>query len=429
MMPQIRRAFDQAPSLINAGLRACAIVLRFSLIIFITREAGLEGIGVYGVVQSLIAPSPAALGLGINYFWGRNLVHASLSEASLAIRDRMILSLLVCSVISLIVFSSASWIDVRFSGLLPEIIGLCFLEVIGKDIHVGLNAVRHSRTANLLYFIRSSAWVPLVLAGHFGFGWFFSLKIIFDLWIGCTIASYLGVLALLLNWNSDLIRTRPRLGSYLTIARKGWYIYLNEVVHAIASNLDRYIIASVLGLREVGIYSFFWAFSNTVLTLVDAGVVQTEWPELVRARRSAGSHSDWSKLARRYVCRVAVFAFCLCSLATIAAYFSALSVKGNEVRPYLWLSVAMASCQWVAVLSVAMNAVLASARDDKFVAASNLTFFPIYIAFLPVAAVFGSLPGVMIFISALTVVFLLIRTKRVVLLIRAASSSAAPQRA
>jgi O-antigen/teichoic acid export membrane protein len=289
---------------------------------------------------------------------------------------------------------------------------LCCLEVIGKDIQVALNAIRKPVLTNFVHFFRTSAWIPVVFVAHYKYEWTASIQTIFDFWIGFSVISYAAVAALCVRWGGrESLTSKVRLDGFVNAARNGWYIYINELSIAIAANVDRYVIASVLGLREVGIYTFFWSFSNAAITLVDAGLVQTEWPELVRARRR--SRTEWVAQVKTYLRRVRLSAFLLCSISAVVGCFAAILIKGDDVRPYLWLSWAMASYQWLVAYSLANNGVLSSAHDDKFIAGSNLVFLLVYLSFLPLVASCAGLIGVVVFIVTATSIFLVVRSRRV----------------
>jgi len=401
-------------SLANSGLRATSILLRFILILFITRHMGLESVGAYGLAQSLLGPAPAILGLGINYFLARDLVHMPLADASLVLRDRIVLSAALCSAACIILLPAWIWLGMQSPSLVLAIASLCCLEVVGYDFQISFNAVQRTILASLLYFFRSSAWTPIIFIGYFAFGFDISLKTIFDIWIAFNLIGYAGAMVVLWRWaGRGLLTTPVSFGRFITTARKGWYIFINDLSNAMSVNLDRYIIALFLGLREVGAYSFFWAFANAALTLTAAGTIQAEAPDLVRIRTKEHSHVDWVRLAKRFTQRVAAYGFFLCGLSAVAGALAATLIKGDEMRPYLWLSFAMAGNQWLAAISIGLGNVLTSVHDDQFIAGSNITMVIGYAILLPLAAHYGGLVGMVIFITASIVTLLASRAWRV----------------
>jgi hypothetical protein len=339
----------------------------------------------------------------------------SLAEASIALRNRMILSLLLGCVAGAILVPMAFWLRMLHPGLIFAVAALCVLEVIGYDCQLSLNSIRQPVLANLLYFFRSAAWVPVVFVAHFVFHQDVSLEAIFELWIVSSLIGFAAAAVLLRHWAGSSFWTAPvSIRHYATVVKKGWYIYINDLSNALSMNIDRYIVVSLLGLREVGAYSFFWAFANAASSLTATGVIQTEAPDLVKARAiEDATRKDWIRLVHRFMRRVAAYGSVLCGASAICAYAAAVMVKGEELRPYLWLSGAMAGYQILAVLAAGLGLVLFSARDDKFIAGSNIAMVVVYILLLPMAAIYGGLVGIVALITLSNAALLAGRASRV----------------
>jgi len=160
------RFSHQLPSVTQVtamSLRATALASRFALSIYALRYLSIESLGTFGLAVGLAGIMPPLLGLGINYHLNRDILAMSQTEAHLAARDRLIVSVSMLALVWLCAALSGAW-SLSLLGGYPLLLGLIVsLETLATDMHVMIINRGHAVLANLLLFIRSASWIPPVI--------------------------------------------------------------------------------------------------------------------------------------------------------------------------------------------------------------------------------------------------------------------------
>lgn len=274
-------------SLANVGLRAATLALRFVIGFYVISYLGLEAAGIYGLGVGAVGLMPAVVGWGLNYFLAREVVGMSPDAAAPHVRDRLRITVGSLTLVSALLVGvwTATGQPVTTTHWL--ILALLWLETLALDIYMPLIGLELVWQANLVVFVRSALWVPIVVALGVSDPAFRDVNTVFGAWIVGHLLSLAVLFYLLRHWPVlDGLRAnvyRPTLAARL---RRSWYIYISDIGLVGLAYLDRFIVNFVLGLAATGIYSFYWSITFALQTLVTTAVVQPALPRLLRAFRT-----------------------------------------------------------------------------------------------------------------------------------------------
>jgi O-antigen/teichoic acid export membrane protein len=279
-------------SVVNMALRAAGLVSRLALTIFIAKYLDLESLGVASFVFAGVAFAPALLTFGLHHQLNRNIISRPLEEAGWRLRDRMILHGLLIA--SLAVVTGALVLTGQLAGMRPGIAAwlaitvflIVSMELVAVEIHLGLVSLKESTVANAFLFLRSASWAPLFIGAAFLFADLRSISAMLAFWM-CGFAVAFGYLAQALrHWPWQAIIRRPADFPWLLRdLRRSLLIYGSDVSMMVAQYSDRVIIGALLGLREAGIYFFYWSLAAGVHQLIHSSVVQVALPKMMEVWR------------------------------------------------------------------------------------------------------------------------------------------------
>lgn len=358
-------------SIINLGIRGATLFLRFALSFYIVSYLGLKAAGIYGLAVGTVGLAPACLGWGLNYHVGRHVVGQAPNDAITLIRNRIIITLgsliaLSCIAVPLIALAPP---DLR--PLYYLILILVWFETIALDIYMPMIGLEMTVQANVMVFIRSAAWIPIVAALGIWSPYFRTLNVIFGSWI----ISHLFALALLpfflRHWPVGSGLKSPFDGAW---ARKRitrfWYIYVSDISVVGLVYLDRYIVSFLLGLAATGVYSFYWSITNALQTLMMTAVVQVALPHMVKAFRTADP-AIWKGELRHQTIKTLSFAVVLAlAIFMLTEMIIQLSPPGrfpqfHALLVLLLLASVVRSC------SDLLNVGITSSGNDRLYAITN----------------------------------------------------------
>jgi O-antigen/teichoic acid export membrane protein len=147
-----------------------------------------------------------------------------------------------------------------------------------------------------------------------------SLEVILWFWLGGLLFYYLVLGIGLRYWPvRQVLDTPVEWRSMRKIVRRGWLIYINDLGISGTLYLDRYVVAHILGLSEVGLYTLYWNIANGLHVLVTAAIVQVSAPHLIAAFRS--SEEEWRKSLETHLVKIVVTVVPLAALGFAAVIF------------------------------------------------------------------------------------------------------------
>ena len=302
----------------NMVLRGSTLFLRFALSFYIVSQLGLASAGVYGLAIGAIGIVPATVGWGLNYFVSREVVGHTPDTAAPLIRDRLIITFLSLLTGTLIAVPVLIWQTGEITQTQVLILILLWLETIALDLYMPMIGLELALFANVLIFVRSALWIPIVVAIGFAVPALQTLDMIFIGWILSHLLAIAMLVIYLRRWPVKAgLREGKKLNVLIRRARTSWYIYFSDLGIVGLGYADRFILNALLGLVATGIYSFYFSITNALQTLISTAVVQLALPRMVRAFRG-GNPDVWQAELRQQMIKTLSFAGVL-SLAIFGA--------------------------------------------------------------------------------------------------------------
>ncbi len=292
----------------NMALRGSTLFLRFALSFYIVSQLGLASAGVYGLAIGAIGIVPATVGWGLNYFVSREVVGHTPDTAAPLIRDRLIITFLSLLAGTLIAVPVLIWQTAEITQTQVLILILLWLETVALDIYMPMIGLELALFANVLVFVRSALWIPIVVAIGFAVPALKTLDMIFIGWILSHLLAIAMLFVYLRRWPMKAgLREQKKLSVLVNRARRAWYIYFSDLGIVGLGYADRFILNALLGLVATGIYSFYFSITNALQTLISTAVVQLALPRMVRAFRG-GDPVEWQAELRRQMIKTLTFA-------------------------------------------------------------------------------------------------------------------------
>ena len=257
-------------SLCNVLLRLGSLGFKLLLTIFIARYLSLGEMGTYGLITSVLAIAIQLLGMRLDYRVVREIVDANPLTIATLIRDEIVFYCLNYGVLILAgigaVFLFPGMMDYKI--ILVTVV-LSVLESLCTVTSTNFIYLKRPILANLLFFVRSAAWViPLVGLGFF-FPVFHSLGAVFILWFIGILFSLLITAYMLrhLPWK-QAIQTKVNWTRIFDDVKLCLPIWLGAVGAVGAANIDRFIVEYSMTREMVGVLGFFSSFAAAVSALV-----------------------------------------------------------------------------------------------------------------------------------------------------------------
>lgn len=358
-------------SVINLGIRGSTLFLRFALTFYIVSYLGLEAAGLYGLAVGAAGMAPALVGWGLNYYVSRHIVGQEPHRAIALIRRRLAITILSLTALSCLALPILLMMAGPLQHIYFLILILMWAETFALDIYMPMIGLELIIPANIMVFVRSAGWIPIV-AG-LGVFWpeFRSLEFIFICWI----ASHLVALALLpfflRHWPvREWFHAPVQAGWARERITRYWYIYLSDISIVGGVYLDRYVVSFMLGLAPTGVYSFYWSIANALQTLIMTAVVQVAMPSMVKAFRSPDGHA-WRKELRHQMMKTLGFAFVLAIPTFILTELIIRFSPPDRFPAFHMLFILLLIAAVVRSCSDLLNVAITSSGNDKSYAATN----------------------------------------------------------
>jgi O-antigen/teichoic acid export membrane protein len=266
-----------------AVLRLAGLGIRFGLTLFLVAFFSLHDIGSYALLVGITSVLPGSVGLGLSYFYNRQIVDAQ--DALLPVRDRLLISVAMScfAAVMLVVLQEVGWLGLAIGS--GSLIVLLVLETLGFDLHLSLMARHRAVVANVLFFVRTAGWIPpFALIAYLDPEWR-----TLDALIGAWLIGLCCWSALVATWGARFLtaprlwRTRVDFALIRATVPRAFPIWISDISLAGGQVIDRFIVSAFLGLEATGIYYFFFAIANAAVTVGQAATQQIHMPVLRKA--------------------------------------------------------------------------------------------------------------------------------------------------
>lgn len=297
-LPQLaRRAATGSVSLL---LRLMSLVGKLGLSLYMGRYFALTELGLYGLAFGAVMLAVVLFGFRVDYIVSREIL--GMSEQ----RQRRIGSEVALLYLGSFVFAAPFAIAaLLFFGsggnamLLALIYLLCGFEAYANFLYTVTIALKRPALANALFFIRAGLWtIPAVAISYFDSA-YRTVSFVIGCWVAGAAASVLLNMWLM---RRQLVGFIPLRWSQMTevrdYSRRAMLVWIGSVAVTLGAYLDRFVLASFLSLKEVGVATFYTSFTTAVITLVQSATTSVTFPSLIE-KFDAGDHAEYTKELRK----------------------------------------------------------------------------------------------------------------------------------
>jgi O-antigen/teichoic acid export membrane protein len=357
----------------NMALRVATLGSRFALTIYIAKSLGIEDLGIFGFVMGLVGVVPPLTGWGVNYFLGREVVGRSLNDAAVIIRNRLVVTL--ASLAAILPFAPALYAltDTLPAGRIALVTAIVIAETISADLQPPLISLGMSLFANIMLFVRSSAWMYIYIPLATIAPSYRTIDTAFELWLAFNCIQFVLLYIIVLR-RLDLHRLLSEqfpFGQMFASIIGGMQIYANDVGTAGLLYVDRYFVAAMLGGHALGVYTLYWSIANGVNALISSGIIQPATPVLVLAHIHETPQTS-ARLLRKVLTNTLVVSLGLGMSAVLAAWLVLTYLRLGDFQanyPFLLLLLLASTLRG---LSDAINLALASRHMDRAYAVTGI---------------------------------------------------------
>jgi len=332
----------------NLSLRLASTAVRLALALVVTRLLGIEAAGSFALFQT----SAILLGqlIGLDLFWWYSREIASTTDparrrvVAATVRHSFARSYAVGLVLTLLPF---------IGGFIPWrhfllFVAVAFLEQIAQELYRVLIAIGRPVAANVTFFIRSAAWVPIFIVVANLFTGFRSLGALFSCWLLGDVVALVVTAVLVERWLPRTLFARPTETLPVRESLKASRPYFgSSILTNVVEYSDRYLIAILASTADVGVYWILRGLCNVIVQASYFVVYEFRFPAVAAAwaARAPGAMSSARRLLRDGLVLALAAAICVC-----AGYGIVVRLIG---RPEL-------TAYWPSLIWVAGGAILAS---------------------------------------------------------------------
>jgi O-antigen/teichoic acid export membrane protein len=282
---------------------------KMGLAIYMGRFFNLAEMGVYGLTLGAVTMLSVLTGQDFVYVVHRDIVGADPATALHKMRDQAVLYglnyLALAVVIGALIVTHS--VDIP-SRILWYTLGLTICESFGTVCYYNLNSLNFQVRANGLFFIRAGLWVfPVVALCMINPAWRTADTVL----IGWMAGSGMSLLVTLWLWRElPWKEVMPHPVDWMWI-RKGIkvcsLIWLGMLGLTAGTFVDRFVVEHYLSLEDVGVLTFYFSFTNAMLTLVDSGIAAFATPLMIQHHRDGNANAFHTE-ARRASKQIAISA-------------------------------------------------------------------------------------------------------------------------
>ncbi|MCP4568410.1 MAG: oligosaccharide flippase family protein, partial [FCB group bacterium] len=270
-------------SFVNLFLRALTLASKFVLLLFIARYLSPEEMGVWGLMNVTVALSLYFLGMDFYVFNTREILAQDQADRMPLIRDQFVFHGLAYVVI-LPILTGVFWLELIAWKYIGWFYFLLILEHLSQECSRLLITLSRPAMANLVLFLRSGAWIYVVVATTYLKA---DLRGLPAIWMGWGIGVVFSVV--LTAW---ALRRMPwensnRISINWAWMRKGVKVslpfFFATMSFVAIQYIDRYFLQHFWGEAVVGIYTFFASIANTISVFIFTGVIMILYPKIISA--------------------------------------------------------------------------------------------------------------------------------------------------
>ncbi len=360
---------------VSLFLRVAGLVGRVVLMFFLAKNLSVEEMGFYGLFTATITYALFIVGADFYTFSEREILKSTESDYSRIIKNHFIFFLcsylfVFLSSISLFIFKIISWKWVSFFYL------LLFLENFSQELFRLLVSLKKVVLAQTVAFFRLGAWTYLLFFYAF-FNFHIGLNEVFIFWIlGSLTACLIGMWYLIkqdwFQWSSakvDFFWIKKGI-----IASK--MMFANTLCWRALFSMDRYILLLFTDTSTLGIYSFYSNFSNSLLTLLDTGILSQYYPNLVQSYQN--QKKDRADLKMNIVKKIIQYGIAFSLIIIVLVYSSFFFIQTKSYSHYWYILILLLISNLIQSISFVPHYVLYALNKDKSIMVLSIQVLAIF---------------------------------------------------
>ena len=264
--------------LFNMSLRVLTLLLKFFLVIHISKNLGDEALAKYGVDFAFIMLFKFILGGELYLFFNKKYAkHGKF--------DFILIHVFMVLVLYSIFILSFSFFDYSYLFIF-----LIFLEHFSQETYRYLIAIKKPNLAGYVLFIRSGGWVGVYLL-YFNFFSTVDDSTLNDVYLFWTLGCLLSILVSFY----PLVRNKVKDDSFLSLSKHRVLIIIKQALKLCCLYLmvaicfrgviyaDRYFVSELFSSKEAAAYIFFFSISSSVYAFIESGVFSYRISDLYKS--------------------------------------------------------------------------------------------------------------------------------------------------
>ena len=373
----LRQNTTMVIKLINLFLRGTTLLSKFVLIFILARYLSEEDVGRYGLLAATIAYGGCTLGVEFYTYSTRKILATPKELWADRLRDSSVfyaISYAIWLPLFLLLFE----FSILPYKMLLMVYPLLILEHIGMEFNRFFIVVSEVLFASFLIFLRTSAWILVVIPCLITAPVSRNLELIFIAWgSGSLLACILG--GLKIKKMILLPFQNPIDWSWIfTGFKRASLFYVSSMSLLSLHVLDRYLIEYLWGYHLLSSYVLFSGISNALGTFLDAGVFVFHYPKMITAYNEQNKEAFYRiliSMSKQTVLLAVAFCITVYFLLDVLLAWLDKSVYYDNVNYCYWLLLVAV----MKALSLLPHYALYACNVDKPIVQSNVLSFILFL--------------------------------------------------
>ena len=264
-------------------LRLLSLGGKLALSLFMGAFFTLAELGVYGLAFGAVMLAVVLFGFRVDYTVSREIAGMppdKQRDVGMQVVALFTISFVLAAPIGILALSAFGLPGGIGMALL--IYALCCVEAFANYLYTVTISLKRPALANGLFFIRSGLWpVPVMIAAYLE-PQLRTVEFVLAAWLlGVTISVILNLGYMRHQMLTRLSRSHLKMADVGAFCRRTVMIWIGSVAVAMGVYLDRFVLARVLSLSDVGVATFYISFTLAALTLVQSATTTVTLPAMI----------------------------------------------------------------------------------------------------------------------------------------------------
>ena len=372
-------------------LRGGGVSGKFLLVFLFTKKISLEFQGEYTLVSSSVALLIILLGLDFYVYTNRIIVKQP-NKLVFVFKNSLVFYL-VSYLFLLPILYLMTGIELIDKNMVLILFFLTISDHLSQELFRIFIAIEKVVLANILFFLRTGAWAwPVAIYIFFKSNTKFDLLDVLLVWLIFSIISVIfGVLSIpdIKNFNKEKINKKWLFKGL----KAGLFLFSGTVFLKIMEYSDRYFISYFLGNKDLGIYSFYFQFSNLLSIILFTLFVSYAYPKILK-NVYCKDVIELEKTKKKLVSNIVFTSVLFFFFAVFALPYLLQVVGKDDLTSNLGVMYVLILSTFVFNLSFFSHFVLIADEKDKLIVKSSLVACLINLTLsftlLPVVGIYGA---------------------------------------